>query len=83
MKVLESHCVDCPREIGCIGKSCPLYEVEVYYCDECKADADFTVDGRDLCEECARDLMLEYFQELSTEEMLKAMEVEWDRVGEV
>lgn len=83
MKIQECHCVDCPTEIGCYGTSCPLYCVDVYYCDDCKSYAEYTVEGRDLCEECARDLMLDYFQDMSVEEMMSTLGVEWDKVGEV
>lgn len=31
----EDHCVDCPAGMPCFGKSCPLVNVPVYYCDKC------------------------------------------------
>ena len=54
MRKYENHCVDCPREMGCLGSSCPYVNVPVDYCDECGSDnAEYVIDGDDLCEDCA------------------------------
>ena len=32
---IENDCVGCPKEMGCLGSSCPYRDVPHYYCDEC------------------------------------------------
>lgn len=59
MKVVENHCVDCSTpSYPCRGILCPLWAVEVHYCDECDyeiTDTIYDVDGDELCEECLKD----------------------------
>jgi hypothetical protein len=53
MKRIENDCVDCPREIGCFGDTCPLMNVPHYYCDECGYEATlYHYNDRELCEYC-------------------------------
>lgn len=40
MIVIENDCVGCPREMGCLGDSCPYMNVPHYYCDDCKDETD-------------------------------------------
>lgn len=77
MKMLEyeDHCVGCPPEIGCLGTSCPNINVPTYYCDDCKNYAQYNIDGDDLCENCAEKYLKERFNDLSIEEMAKALEI--------
>jgi Zn finger protein HypA/HybF involved in hydrogenase expression len=36
-----------------MGKSCPYYEVERFYCDHCKDEAKlYEFDGKELCIDC-------------------------------
>lgn len=36
----ENECVGCPKEMGCIGSSCPYVHVPHYYCDDCESEDD-------------------------------------------
>ena len=58
MKRIEDDCVDCPREIGCFGSSCPLKNVPHYYCDECGDEGRlYYFNGQDLCRYCLLEKM--------------------------
>lgn len=49
----ENECVGCPREIGCLGGSCPNRNVVHYYCDHCGCeDKLYHYDNGEICEEC-------------------------------
>lgn len=50
----EDECVGCPREMGCLGSSCPNRNVPHLYCDDCEEEVEDLYDyaGEQLCEEC-------------------------------
>ena len=52
--VVESECVDCPKELGCIYEACPYYKVTRYYCDCCHDEVDdlYIWDNEELCADC-------------------------------
>ena len=51
--VIESDCVDCPKELGCVFTACPYYQVKRYYCDRCESEEDlYYWDGEQLCADC-------------------------------
>lgn len=54
MVTYEDECVGCPKEIGCLGYSCPNRNVMHLYCDECNDDVEdlYDYNGKELCEEC-------------------------------
>lgn len=53
MIIFEDECVDCPKEMGCIGNSCIYKNVPHFYCDECKDETDiYDYEGRQLCISC-------------------------------
>lgn len=53
MRRIEDDCVDCPREMGCFGSSCPLKNVPHYYCDNCGDEAPlYRFNDSELCEYC-------------------------------
>ena len=59
MTRIENHCCDCAAPgYPCIGWLCELRRVEVHYCDRCGSEAEeiYTVDGKELCEDCALKL---------------------------
>ena len=35
MIIFEDECVNCPPEMGCLGKGCPNKRVPHYICDKC------------------------------------------------
>lgn len=54
MKRIENECVGC-TEMGlpCRGSACPNRNVERFYCDECKEEAElYYYDGEELCIDC-------------------------------
>lgn len=53
MIVVENECVGCPKEIGCIGSTCPYNSVTHYYCDECGCEATlYDTEWGEICSEC-------------------------------
>lgn len=56
MITYEDECVGCPREMGCLGSSCPYQDVPHYFCDECDEEYDvkelYDYDGVMLCADC-------------------------------
>jgi hypothetical protein len=64
MVKIENHCLRCP-DIGhpCIGSYCPNRRVKAHYCDkcdpkcECPLDEVYEVDGKDLCEDCLKEII--------------------------
>lgn len=63
MIAYENECVGCPKEMGCLGSSCPNRNVEHLYCDSCGDDCEvlYDVDGEQLCEEC----LLQAFEKIT------------------
>ena len=56
MKRYENDCVSCPKELGCLGSSCPMKNVLHYYCDECGDETDlYDFDGEELCIDCIKE----------------------------
>lgn len=60
MTKYENHCVGCPKDMGCMGSSCPHRNVKVTYCDCCGGEIDrdyiYNVNGEDLCEDCLKEM---------------------------
>lgn len=53
MRINSNECVGCPKDIGCIGRSCPYVNVERFYCDKCGTeDKLYHFEGRELCADC-------------------------------
>lgn len=54
MITYENECVGCPKEMGCLGDSCPNRNVPRLYCDNCKDEVDalYYWDGQELCIDC-------------------------------
>lgn len=76
----ESKCVDC--QLPCLKQGCPYYQVEVAYCDNCNSEADYEVDGEDLCKDCTESLLNECFNDLSIEERAKLVDVDIRKIYE-
>lgn len=69
-----SDCVDCG--LPCLGSGCPYYRVAVDVCDNCGAeDAEYRLDGDDMCEYCVKAELESRFNELNQQEKEKALEV--------
>lgn len=60
MTKIENQCVGCPKNMGCLGSSCPNRNVEVVYCDICGCviygNDIYDVKGQDVCEDCLKDI---------------------------
>lgn len=69
MTKYEDGCVNCPRELGCIGANCPRYEVQSIYCEFCGEPAEYKIEGDDYCEDCAKKYLQDVFGNLSVREM--------------
>lgn len=80
-KMIENHCVDCG--LPCIGDSCPYRNVLVYYCDDCGCDrAKYYIDGNDICEDCAKERIIDAFDDLTLSEQAKAVGVDLSEIDD-
>ena len=53
MKKIINECLNCPKEIGCIGDACPNKNVARFYCDECgEEETLYCYEDKELCLEC-------------------------------
>ena len=51
MRIYTNECVDCG--LPCLHTSCPYYNVERFYCDECGDEITlYEYENRELCESC-------------------------------
>ena len=57
MTEYEDCCVGCPKEMGCLGDSCPNKNVPVLICDICGCEVDelWEHDGKEYCFECLQE----------------------------
>lgn len=78
MRVIEDNCVGCPEELGCLGEACPYRHMHIDYCDICGDDlAECKIDNQDMCEECAKEYLLDVFNNLTIDEKADVLEVEF------
>lgn len=77
-KTIESNCVDCG--LPCLNHSCPYYEVEVTYCDDCGDEADYEIDDGVYCENCAETVLQECFDDLSMQEKADCLNVYFKKI---
>lgn len=61
----EDHCCNCATpNYPCRGRSCRNKNVPVHYCDKCDPRCEspldwvYYVDGKELCEECLKEMFL-------------------------
>lgn len=77
MRKYENQCIGCPKEMGCLGSSCPYVNVPVDYCDDCGFEgAEYKIDGEDYCEDCAKKYLKSAFDDLTITEMAEAIDVD-------
>jgi hypothetical protein len=50
----ENECVGCPKDIGCLGSSCPYVNVKHLYCDNCSDEVDYLYEycDKQICKDC-------------------------------
>ncbi len=70
---IETECVSC--QLPCLGKSCPYYEVEVAYCDDCGEEAKYEIEGDDYCQDCAEKYLEECFNNLSIKDKADCLDI--------
>lgn len=77
MIAIENNCVSCPQ--GCIN--CGRKHQEFVMCDghRCNNYADYSIDGEDYCEDCARQLMQETMKNYTIEELSELFELTCSR----
>ncbi len=78
MKYYEDLCVGCPKEMGCIGDSCPQKNVPVFECDGCGDDATIHIDDYDFCDECAHKYLIDEAGNLSVTELADALGIDYE-----
>lgn len=72
---IESHCVHCG--LPCLCDGCPNYRVRVHYCDVCDTEgAEYTMDGQDFCEDCAKDYLRDAFSDLTVTEQARLLDID-------
>lgn len=79
MKRIESQCVGCPPEMGCLYQSCPNFEVDVYICDKCGQEIDedvYIIENKDLCEYCFDEYIREIFDGLDNLEKVNILDID-------
>ena len=70
----EDNCVGCPPEMGCLGSSCPNRNIEVHYCDICdSSNAEYEIDGEDICSDCIEDVLRQIFEDLTVQEKVDVL----------
>lgn len=81
MRKLVDNCVGC-MDLGlhCIGRSCPNRKIYVEFCDECDDKADCFLDGKALCEDCAKEYLAESFEDLSFKEKAEALQIDYSSI---
>ena len=83
MKKIESDCLQCPDDLGCIGSACPYYRHETHYCDLCNERiATYRIDNNDVCEECASEYLQYEFDDLTTKQKAKALNINMGDIGQ-
>ena len=71
--VYENNCVGCGIPcINCGRKSERVIKCDAYGCTDY---AEYHIDGEDLCEEHAQELLVEMFRELTIHEMAELLKV--------
>lgn len=60
MLKVEDRCCGCAAPgYPCVGNACPFKRARIYYCDKCGeeiTDEVYEVDGKDLCEDCLKEM---------------------------
>ena len=74
----ESFCVGCRPDLHCLGAACPYHAPSpVFYCDICEEAAEYRIDGNDLCEDHAKEYLVELFKGLTVKEMAELLEADF------
>lgn len=64
-----------------MGSACKYKDVRVYYCDQCKtACAEYRINDKDYCEECAKEYIQGVFNDLILLEQAELLGIYIDSV---
>ena len=77
---VENNCVGCPTEMGCLGSSCPYQNEEIIACNACGSYAEYNIDGKDYCIDCAMKYAMDVFKELPIREQLELLDIDYSIV---
>lgn len=72
----ENGCVGC--QLPCIYSACPHYRIEVHYCDKCDDYADMEIEGKELCEHHAEEILDKIWNETKQKE---EPEIPWEEMS--
>lgn len=72
----ENQCVGC--ETCTLGRGCPLLNVSYCECDSCGDDAEYRIDGKDYCRNCAVKYLDEMFYGLPIDEKADLLGVSFE-----
>lgn len=80
MRKVIDNCVGC-TDLGlpCMGNSCPNRKTYVEFCDECDDHANYFIDGKSYCEDCATVYLSEIFNELEIDEKANVLDINIQR----
>ena len=79
MRKSENLCVGC--ETCTLGSACSLLHASVAVCDICGDDnAQFVIDDREMCFDCAYEYLNDAFAELDMDEKAKALGARFETI---
>ena len=78
MRYEENQCVSC--DLPCIGDGCSYRHVICYDCDICGDQAEFHVDGEDMCPVCAKKYIYDALDDMSIDEIAEKLNIEFSRI---
>ena len=89
MFFIRDDCVGCPPEMGCSGVACPYQNQKFYICDDCGENAIYHIKDKDLCLECANEVLNYEFENMPTINKAQVLNVKmteskeyWDKIQE-
>ena len=84
MIIYKDECVGCPKEIGCLGDSCPYRHVPRHYCDKCgREGAEFAIDGQEeYCKECVKEILSDIFSDMDLSEQANMLGISISKISE-
>jgi hypothetical protein len=80
MRKIDDNCVGCTSMgLPCMAPACGNSSREMIFCDNHPEEyADYIVDGEELCEECAKELLKEVFNDLLLSEQAEALNISFE-----
>jgi len=81
---IDDNCVGCTSlGMTCLGGACPNSPREVAFCDTHTDEyADYIIDGEELCEDCAKEYLLDLFKDHLISEQAEMLDVTFEDLRE-